>query len=157
LTVIVTGTTPSTTARPTEPTPVTPTPATPTPTTPTPATPTPTTATAPTTTIAAPTAATTTTTTASSSVVARNDVAQVKEGGTVAVQVLNNDDFGGSTADLSTFTITAAPTNGTMRISGRNLIYVPNPDYRGTDRATYRICSIEGACAGASVTITVST
>jgi hypothetical protein len=72
------------------------------------------------------------------------------------VLVLDNDDFGGSKPDLSALTITAAPANGTMQVAGRNLVYDPNPGYTGSDSAAYRVCSLEGACAGASVTIEVT-
>jgi hypothetical protein len=80
----------------------------------------------------------------------------VLEPGTVSIFVLDNDDFGASKADLSTLTVTDPPAHGTMEVAGRNLLYDPDPAYTGSDSAAYRICSLDGVCAGASITIDVT-
>jgi hypothetical protein len=84
-----------------------------------------------------------------------DDRADVANNKTVSIHVLQNDDFGGSFANLATLQVVAAPSHGSVTVSGENLVFKPIDGYRGPDSMSYSICSLSGSCDQATVTITV--
>ena len=90
------------------------------------------------------------------SVLLVDDAATTRTGNKVNVHVLQNDDFQGGAADLTTLVVLVAPSNGTVKVTGENLLYEPEPGFSGTDTMTYRVCSVIGACDSATVVVTVS-
>jgi HD domain len=110
---------------------------------------------APTTTVA-PATTTTPTTAAPGPTTAVDDQASVAHNRTVSIHVLQNDNFGGSTANLSTLSVVASPARGIVSISGSNIVYDPQHGYRGPDSFKYSICSLAGSCAQATVLVTIT-
>jgi hypothetical protein len=51
----------------------------------------------------------------------------------VSIHVLQNDDFGTSSVDLSTLVVAAGASHGSVTVTGQNLLYDPAPGYIGTD------------------------
>lgn len=72
----------------------------------------------------------------------------------IADLLANDSDVDGE-LDVSTFTIDAELTQGTVEVVGDVVRYAPAPDAFGTDTFAYSICS-DGACASATVTIEVT-
>ena len=114
---------------------------------------------APTTTVAPVTTTTPTTpptTVAAGPTTAVDDQASVAHNRTVSIPVLQNDDFGGSAANLSTLAVGVAPANGIVSVSGRNIVFDPQHGYRGPDSFTYSICSLAGSCSHTTVHVTIT-
>ena len=84
-----------------------------------------------------------------------DDVAGVDHNRTVNIHVLWNDDFGGSTPDVSTLAVLVAPSRGSVTVVGGNLLYRPDDGERGTDSMSYSICSKSGSCDQATVIVTI--
>ncbi|MES2629649.1 MAG: Ig-like domain-containing protein, partial [Bacteroidota bacterium] len=89
---------------------------------------------------------------------AGNDSYSVAEDNTLTVAapgVLANDaDVDG---DPLTVTLLANVTHGTLTLnSNGSFVYVPAPDYNGTDGFTYRVCDPSGSCATGTVTLQVN-
>ena len=74
----------------------------------------------------------------------------------VAIVVLQNDDFRGSAADPSTLAVSVARLHGTVELTGLELLYTPAEGYTGADWIVYSICSIAGSCDAAGVSVTVT-
>jgi VCBS repeat-containing protein len=89
---------------------------------------------------------------------AADDSALVNEdAGPVAVDVMANDSDVDSALDPSSVSVTGGPSNGTASVNPDGTIdYTPDPDFSGTDTFTYQVCDVDGDCASATVTVTVS-
>ena len=107
-------------------------------------------------TTAAPTTAVSTTTVPAGPTDAIDDQADAKNDKVVSIHVLRNDNFAGSTSDLSTLAVVSGPSHGTVNVAGENLVYQAEHGYRGTDSLTYSICSMSGSCDQATVTVNVT-
>jgi len=97
-------------------------------------------------------------------VTAINDVAFVNENDTVMIAVLVNDDFGFDPPASGSITCTDGQ-HGTARIDTNDtpydptddkVVYIPEPDFDGTDAFNYTICSSNAICAVATVYVTVN-
>ncbi len=106
-------------------------------------------------------------------VVAANDALTIPSGTSALVNVLSNDTYCASCSpvpagcvplpvapQITTITIPAPPSNGTVTINNNGdedtgITYIPNPGFNGTDIFTYTVCTNDGNCATATVTITV--
>ncbi|HVL82345.1 MAG TPA: Ig-like domain-containing protein, partial [Actinomycetota bacterium] len=68
--------------------------------------------------------------------------------------VLHNDSD--ADGDPLTSSLTSGVDRGSLDMGSRGeFVYTPLPDFHGTDSFTYRACDEDGACAQATVTITV--
>ena len=85
---------------------------------------------------------------------AADDTADIGKNGSIIIKVTANDS---GLIDTSTLTVVSAPSNGTAtRVGGSgNLRYTAEPGFTGTDTFTYEICSPDGSCDTAVVTVTV--
>jgi gliding motility-associated-like protein len=106
------------------------------------------------------------TTTSSSSVIiltdtltlpiAVNDTAKTGINTPVIVPVLNNDNPGSSTFDVSSVGIVNQPAHGTVKVNADGTVtYTPNTGYTGTDVFTYRVKNKAGNYTN-SATVTVA-
>lgn len=103
------------------------------------------------------TTTTTTSTTTTPPLTVANDDAQLivlLVGRTIAV--LDNDDFGESSADLATLEVIVDPTKGSTSVIGDSIRYTPDLFANGADSFTYRICSVAGSCDAAEVAVTIA-
>ncbi len=82
---------------------------------------------------------------------ANADLASVNEDQSVTISVLTNDSGNG----LSLLSAAGAQ-NGTVSVSGNNVIYTPAPNYNGSDSFTYTIKDSFGTTSTASVGVTVA-
>ncbi|MBY5162749.1 Ig-like domain-containing protein [Salsipaludibacter albus] len=88
---------------------------------------------------------------------ARDDTADTRVGTPVTIDVLANDDDLEGPLDVASVSITTAPGNGVAAVvTGGAIAYTPDGGFSGTDGFAYRVCDAEGACATASVTVTVA-
>lgn len=89
--------------------------------------------------------------------VAVNDSAGTTEGDQVNINVTANDYDPDGSLNLSSVTITAAPSHGAAVFQGNGIVtYTPSPGYTGTDAFRYRVRDNEGATSNeANVTITI--
>ena len=86
--------------------------------------------------------------------VAVDDTATVVEDSEVSVAVLSNDsDADGDTLTIESFT---QGTNGSVVISGSNLVYTPSANFNGSDSFTYTINDGTGLTDTATVSVTVT-
>ncbi|MEC8474026.1 MAG: S8 family serine peptidase [Planctomycetota bacterium] len=86
--------------------------------------------------------------------VAVDDTATVAEDSEVSVAVLSNDsDADGDTLTIESFT---QGTNGSVVISGSNLVYTPSTNFNGSDSFTYTINDGTGLTDTATVSVTVT-
>jgi hypothetical protein len=113
-----------------------------------------------TTTTTTPTPTTTTTpatTTTASNVapVARADSASVFLASSVSIDVLANDTDADGNLDSSTLAITTAPGRGSASVSGGRVVYSPGGILLGSTTFVYRVCDTRGACANATVSVTI--
>lgn len=85
--------------------------------------------------------------------VARPDSA-VADGGPVTIDVLAND----TDPDGDPLALDAVGTagSGTTTIAGNTVVYTPDPGFEGTDTFAYGVCDPSGACASATVTVSVT-
>lgn len=103
------------------------------------------------------TTTTTTTTEPPAVTVANDDAAVVLNVLGQVVAVLANDDFGSSSADAASLTITDAPDRGTASVVGDSIYYTPGVlQTGGTDSLVYEICSLAGSCDQATVVLTLA-
>ena len=86
--------------------------------------------------------------------VAVDDVRTTEENTPVTVSVLGND----NDPDGDTLTITGAttPANGSVSVSGDDIVYTPNTDYSGNDTFDYTITDNNGHTETATVTIMIT-
>ena len=86
--------------------------------------------------------------------VATDDGATVVAGGSVAVDVLDNDDD----ADGDALTVTAASgaSNGLVAFTPQGVTYTPAAGFTGTDRFTYDVSDGQGGTDTATVDVTVT-
>lgn len=80
-----------------------------------------------------------------------DDVAQVLSGGSVSIDVTDND-----SGVITSIAIASAPSHGTTTVSGLNVVYTPATDHSGTDSFTYIAAGPGGTSAPATVTVTVN-
>ena len=86
--------------------------------------------------------------------VAVDDTARVAEDSEASVAVLSNDsDADGDTLTIESFT---QGTNGSVVISGSNLVYTPSANFNGSDSFTYTINDGTGLTDTATVSVTVT-
>jgi hypothetical protein len=74
----------------------------------------------------------------------------------VAVAVVQNDEFMGSAADPSTLAVSVAPLHGSVQVTGLDLVYTSAGGYHGADWIVYSVCSLAGSCDSAGVSVTVT-
>ena len=87
----------------------------------------------------------------------RDDVVTVAEDNTITFDVLANDTDLDGTIDRASLEIITAPTSGAATIDDqRNIVYVPNANFFGTDRLVYRAYDDDGLVGTANVTINVT-
>jgi len=89
--------------------------------------------------------------------VANDDSATVDEGGTISIDVLNNDTDPDSTLDYSNVTITATPSNGSAAVDVSGISYTHDGSETITDSFTYQVCDggTPNLCDTATVAITI--
>ena len=108
--------------------------------------------TVPVTTPATTTAPTTTTTTPPGGQTnAVNDTASGHDDKWITIHVLQNDTFGGSSVNILTLAVVDDPAHGSALVSGLNVVYRSDHNFRGTDTFVYSICSLAGSCDQATV------
>jgi len=102
--------------------------------------------------------ATATPTTANHAPAAGNDTVTVAEDDSVTFNPLANDSDSDGALVPGTLAITANPAHGTAVANPATgeITYTPAANYNGSDSLTYRICDNDGACATATVSITVT-
>ena len=94
--------------------------------------------------------------------VAEDDTATTDQGVPVSIPVLENDTFADAPvvfADLTSFDIQGAPSNGSAEVSGEEIVYTPNPSFSGVDTFGYIITLHDGegfTSDEATVTVTVN-
>jgi hypothetical protein len=73
--------------------------------------------------------------------VAMNDSAIIREDSTAIVVVLANDHDPDGDSTLGSPSVLTGPSHGTATVdTAGNIVYVPNPNYNGTDSFTYVLC-----------------
>ena len=89
--------------------------------------------------------------------VANADVATTDEDTAVVINVIANDTDVDGIIDPTSVTEITAPANGTIAIDPvtGEVTYTPNTNFFGTDTFEYSVCDNDGACANATVTVTV--
>ncbi len=89
--------------------------------------------------------------------VAADDAVTVEEDGRIVIPATDNDsDIDGNLA-AATAALASPPLHGTVTANGDGtFLYVPYPNYYGSDSFTYTVCDAESVCATATVTITVT-
>ena len=101
--------------------------------------------------------------------VAVDDASTTDEDTPVAIDVTDNDDFGGDGPSTGTITVpmdgdAGYPTDGDIALDDKGtpddptddeIIYTPDMDFNGTDEFTYEICDADGDCDEATVTVTI--
>lgn len=89
--------------------------------------------------------------------VAEDDQATTAQQTAVVIDVLGNDtDIDNANADLAV-TVTGQPANGTVQLSGTQLIYTPDPGFFGTDTFDYVVTDgTDQSVQAATVTIDVN-
>ncbi len=97
--------------------------------------------------------------------IAVDDLVIIDEDNEITVPVINNDSFGGNGPSNHPVNVLALPLHGIIESNNGGtpnnptddrLIYIPNPEYNGTDSFVYEICDSDGDCASATVSITVN-
>ena len=87
---------------------------------------------------------------------AGDDTAMTIEGETIPISVLDNDnDPDGDDLSFCNETTDLQANNGTVIVSGDQLLYIPNPGFVGADSFTYTVCDDAGLPSTATVTVTV--
>lgn len=72
--------------------------------------------------------------------IATDDVATTNANKPIIIRIVDNDDPGNSTFDMSTIEIIDQPKHGTVKINSDGTVtYTPNPGYTGDDTFTYRL------------------
>ncbi len=96
---------------------------------------------------------TTTTTTAAGEVVATADEGSVKKSGSVTLSLTSNDS---GPLDKSTLSVDS-PSSGSVSVLGNSgqIRYDAEPGFTGTVTFGYTVCSVDGDCSSATVTIRV--
>jgi len=86
-----------------------------------------------------------------------NDTATTNEDTPVLINILANDSDSDGSIDPTTVAIISGPANGSVVVNGAGQVtYTPNGNYSGNDSFSYRVCDNDGACATATVSITVN-
>ncbi|MDG6100878.1 S8 family serine peptidase [Dactylosporangium aurantiacum] len=85
------------------------------------------------------------------------DTAVTSAGVAVSVQVTANDVDPDGTLALATLAVVTQPAHGSTAVeAGGTVRYTPAAGFAGTDTFTYQLCDTKGACAQATVTVTVT-
>ena len=85
-------------------------------------------------------------------ITANDDALTVLEDGSQAVFLLANDEVA-----ASSISIVSGPSNGTAVLSaGGTLTYTPDPEFSGTDTIIYEVCTADGECVTAVLSISVT-
>jgi len=105
--------------------------------------------------------------------IAQNDAITIPAGTSAMVNILSNDTYCATcnptpsgcipmsvTPQITTITIPYPPVNGTVTINNNGtedtgITYLPPPGFNGVEIFTYTVCTNDGNCASATVTITV--
>jgi hypothetical protein len=82
------------------------------------------------------------------------DVYQLESGAKANLRVLDNDGNQGF-LDPGTLEIIAPSSHAESLVRGNHIRYESDENYTGPDSLRYRICTIDGVCAVATVTIQV--
>ncbi len=90
--------------------------------------------------------------------VAGDDSAETNQDTAVTIDLLVNDSDSDGTLDPGSVTITNGPSDGSVVIDPATgeATYTPDPGFFGTDTFDYEVCDDDGACAMATVTVTVN-
>lgn len=89
--------------------------------------------------------------------VAVDDSASTRVATAVTIDVLANDSDVEGLLDPASVTVTTAPSDGTTSVGADGSItYTPGAAFSGSDTFDYQVCDGGGACASATVTVTVS-
>jgi hypothetical protein len=89
--------------------------------------------------------------TSTTEVKANDDAVTTQYNNATTISVLGND----TGIDISISSIISDPLDGTVSISGNNIVYTPNNGYSGNDSFTYEISDLTGVTSIAVVTVTV--
>lgn len=90
-----------------------------------------------------------------SSVIAYNDYANIIEGQSIVVNILNNDI--GLNEGVASLDIIVSPENGNVVVNNDySITYTPDQGYYGEDFLTYKVCNVSGGCDEANVNIDIS-
>ncbi len=90
--------------------------------------------------------------------IANDDSATTARGTPVTIDVLANDTDPDGTLDPTSVAVTALPVHGTVSVYSATgaVTYAPDTSYSGADSFGYRVCDNHGACATATVRVTIS-
>ncbi|KFE60960.1 internalin [Hyalangium minutum] len=87
---------------------------------------------------------------------ATNDTFAVLEDTPTTLDVLANDSSAPDGPETLTITAVTQPANGTVTVTGTNVLYTPPAEYSGTTTFTYTISDGNGGTATATVTVNVT-
>jgi hypothetical protein len=90
--------------------------------------------------------------------VANDDTASIAGEGSVVVDVLDNDIDVDGTLNPASVTVTSGPANGSVTIDSASgaITYSPDAGFAGVDQFVYEVCDDGGACATATVRVSVN-
>lgn len=90
-------------------------------------------------------------------ITAVNDTDNLLEDGSVITNVLANDSDPGGSLDPASVTIITAPVHGNTNVLADGRIgYQPDANFFGTDSYVYSVCNTAGACAQATVSLSIA-
>jgi HD-GYP domain-containing protein (c-di-GMP phosphodiesterase class II) len=98
----------------------------------------------------------TTTVTTSDGPRAEADTVSTPMGVPVVIDVLANDSDPTDSLDPSSLRLRSTPNRGAAVVASGRITYSPDPEEVGADSFRYRVCNRAGACAEATVTITIT-
>lgn len=90
-----------------------------------------------------------------------DDVATTLEDTAVPIEVLANDQDADAGMDMQSMTIVSGPAHGAVLIqTGGTIVYMPQPNYYGTDTFSYSACDagtpLPALCGTATVVVTIT-
>ena len=88
--------------------------------------------------------------------VAGDDNYTITEDSTLVMNVLLNDVDADNNIDSSKISILTFPSNGSVEIANKRIIYVPASNYNGTDQFEYMVCDSTNLCDSAYVYINIT-
>ncbi len=97
--------------------------------------------------------------------VAVDDLVEIDEDNEVIIRIIDNDSFGGNGPSDTPIRVLTQPLHGILELNDGGtpnnpiddlLIYLPDPDYFGSDSFEYEICDADGDCASASANLTIN-
>lgn len=87
-------------------------------------------------------------------VVANGDIAKFYENTVYSIPVLNND-FG-LASGVKSLTVTKQPVHGTVMVmADKTIQFTPLQNFSGSDSFEYQVCSNDGSCGSASVSVEI--